>query len=87
MIGLKVPARPKRDQIVVTERLRLFLNYPVSTVRQTDEGGVMIGNSLEEAGYDDRVGLPVISAMALRAVRMFRHLAAPMWCGVGPRFG
>jgi len=75
MIGLKVPVRPQRGQIAVTERLHAFLNYPVSTVRQTDEGGVMIGDSLEEAGFDDRVGLPIISVMASRAVRMFPHLA------------
>ena len=39
-----------------TERVRPFLHYPVVTVRQTDEGGVMLGDSLEEVGFDDTVG-------------------------------
>jgi hydrogen cyanide synthase HcnC len=71
MVALKAPVRPQRGQIVVTERVRPFMRYPVSTVRQTDEGSVLIGDSLEEAGFDDTVGLPVASTMADRAVRMF----------------
>ncbi|TXL75383.1 FAD-binding oxidoreductase [Vineibacter terrae] len=75
MVGLAVPVRPQRGQIVVTERTAPFLNYPVVTVRQTDEGGVMLGDSLEEAGFDATVGTGVVSAIADRAVRMFPLLA------------
>jgi len=71
MVGLKAPVRPQRGQIIVTEKIRPFLDYPVSTVRQTDEGGVLIGDSSEEAGFDDTVGLGVASTMAERAARMF----------------
>jgi hypothetical protein len=45
MVGLEAPMKPERGQIVVTERLRPFLNHPVVTLRQTDEGTVMIGDS------------------------------------------
>ncbi len=48
MVGLECPMRPERGQIVVTERLRPFLRHPVVTLRQTDEGTVMIGDSKEE---------------------------------------
>ncbi|TWT15198.1 FAD-binding oxidoreductase [Reyranella sp. CPCC 100927] len=75
MVGLDVPVRPQRGQIVVTEKAAPFLNYPVVTVRQTDEGGVMLGDSLEEAGFDPTVGTGVISMIADRAVRMFPQLA------------
>jgi glycine/D-amino acid oxidase-like deaminating enzyme len=71
MVGLDVPVRPQRGQIVVTERARPFLSYPVVTLRQTDEGSVMIGDSVEEAGWDDTVGLGVVSTIAERAIRMF----------------
>jgi octopine oxidase subunit B len=71
MVGLKAPVRPQRGQIIVTEKIRPFLDYPVSSVRQTDEGGVLIGDSSEEAGFDDTVGLGVASTMAERAARMF----------------
>ncbi len=71
MVGLDVPVRPQRGQIVVTERVRPFLHYPVATVRQTDDGTVMLGDSLEEAGLDDRVGTAVTAVIADRAVRMF----------------
>ncbi len=74
MVGLDVPVRPQRGQIVVTERTAPFLRYPVITVRQTDEGTVLLGDSVEEA-TDARVGPAVVSAIASRAVRMFPCLA------------
>jgi glycine/D-amino acid oxidase-like deaminating enzyme len=75
MVGLSVPVRPHRGQIVVTERAAPFLDYPVVTIRQTDEGSVMLGDSLEEAGFDATVGTGVTSMIAERAVRMFPLLA------------
>ncbi len=74
MVGLEAPVRPQRGQIVVTEKLQRFLDYPIVTLRQTDEGGLLIGDSVEEAGFDDRIGLGVISTMVERAVRFFPHL-------------
>jgi hydrogen cyanide synthase HcnC len=74
MVGLDVPVRPQRGHIIVTEKVAPFLDHPIATVRQTDEGGVMIGDSVEEAGWDTSVGAGVVSAMAERAVRMFPQL-------------
>ena len=74
MVGLKIPVRPQRGQIIVTEKVAPFLNHPIVTVRQTDEGSVMIGDSVEEAGWDVTVGTGVLAAMAERAVRMFPQL-------------
>ena len=71
MVGLKAPVRPQRGQLVVTERVERFLDHPLVTIRQTDEGTVMLGDSQEEAGFDDSVGLGVTSAIASRAIRMF----------------
>jgi hydrogen cyanide synthase HcnC len=76
MVGLAAPVRPQRGQILVTEKAAPFLHHPIVTLRQTDEGSVMIGDSTEEAGLDERIGLGVLSAMAERAVRMFPRIAA-----------
>ena len=62
--------RLQRGHIIVTEKATPFLSHPVVTVRQTDEGSVMIGDSVEEAGFDVTVGTGVVSAMAARAVRI-----------------
>ena len=75
MVGLQVPVRPQRGQLIVTEKTAPFLHYPVQTLRQTDEGGVMMGDSQEEAGADPTVTYPVISVLADRAIRMFPLLA------------
>lgn len=75
MVGLKAPVRPQRGQILVTEKVRPFLDYPIATLRQTDEGGLLIGDSVEEAGFDDTVGHGVVASLASRAVRIFPELA------------
>jgi glycine/D-amino acid oxidase-like deaminating enzyme len=75
MVGLAAPMKPERGQIVVTERLRPFLHYPVVTLRQTDEGTVMIGDSKEESTDSSGLTLGVSATEAARAVRMFPLLA------------
>jgi glycine/D-amino acid oxidase-like deaminating enzyme len=74
MVGLEAPVRPQRGQIMVTEKIAPFMDYVVHTIRQTDEGSVMISDSVEEAGFDISVGSEVLAVMAERAVRMFPHL-------------
>jgi len=75
MVGLEAPMKPERGQIVVTERLQPFLHHPVVTVRQTDEGTVMIGDSKEESTDPAGLTLGVSATEAGRAVRMFPRLA------------
>jgi Glycine/D-amino acid oxidases (deaminating) len=69
-VGLDVPVRPQRGQIVVLERTRRILRTPMSTLRQMDEGSWLIGDSQEEAGYADKeVSFPILGTLADRAVR------------------
>jgi glycine/D-amino acid oxidase-like deaminating enzyme len=76
MVGLECPMKPERGQIVVTERLRPFLNHPVVTLRQTDEGTVMIGDSKEESTDPSRLTIGVSATEAERAMRMFPLLGS-----------
>lgn len=75
MVGLDMPLRGQRGQLMVTEKIEPFLPHPVGTIRQTDEGGVMIGDSKEEGAADDSIRPGVLAAEARRAVRMFPRLA------------
>lgn len=69
-VGLDIPVRPQRGQIIVLERTQRVLRTPISTLRQMDEGSWLIGDSQEEAGYaDDEVSLPILGTLADRAVR------------------
>jgi glycine/D-amino acid oxidase-like deaminating enzyme len=86
MVGLSAPMSPTRGQIVVTERTMPFMPHVLTTIRQTDEGTVMIGDSKEDE-LDDRVLKHSVSAvMADRAQRMFPHLArlnvVRSWAGI-----
>ncbi len=74
MVGLQAPVRPQRGQAIVTEKTAPFLHYPTVTIRQTDEGGVMMGDSQQEAGFDTRTGLGVLGVIADRAVRTFPRI-------------
>ncbi len=86
MVGLSAPMEPNRGQIVVTERAAPFLHFPMTTLRQSDEGTVMIGDSKEDEIDDRAHHMPIDVMMANRAVRMFPKLAAlnvvRAWSGI-----
>jgi glycine/D-amino acid oxidase-like deaminating enzyme len=75
LFGLSAPVRPQRGQILVTERAGRVFEMPTTTVRQTIEGGIMIGDSMEDVGFDTSQRPDVMAAMAERAVRSFPWLA------------
>lgn len=73
-LGMDVPVSPNRGQILVTERLKPFLHYPTTYVRQTDEGTVQLGDSHESVGLDDGTSSEVMAGIARRAVQCFPRL-------------
>ncbi len=85
-VGLRAPVQPNRGQILVTERLQPFLRHPTMQVRQTDDGVVQIGDSMEDVGFDDRTSLAQLARIADRAIRCFPLLAdvniVRTWCAL-----
>ncbi len=76
LVGLSVPVRPERGQVLVTERTRPLLSMPTQTLRQTEEGSIMLGDSKEDAGFDSLTQTPsVMRAIARRAVLTFPRIA------------
>lgn len=73
-VGLNAPVAPNRGQVLVSERVAPFLDYPTLNVRQTDEGSVQFGDSMEEVGFDDFTTTPVLADIARRGVRAFPML-------------
>jgi glycine/D-amino acid oxidase-like deaminating enzyme len=74
LVGLGAPVRPLRGQILVTERARPLLPMPTTTVRQTVEGGFMLGDSQEDVGFDTGQDPFVMRTIARRAVLSFPWL-------------
>jgi glycine/D-amino acid oxidase-like deaminating enzyme len=75
LFGLSAPVKPQRGQILVTERARRLLPLPTTTVRQSREGGIMLGDSQEDVGFDTGQSPAVMKAIARRAVLSFPWLA------------
>lgn len=75
MIGLSAPVKPIRGQVIVTERLKPFLDIPTLHVRQTGDGSIQIGDSKEDVGFDEGTTLDQLQRIATRAVRCFPALA------------
>ncbi|MFT0174752.1 NAD(P)/FAD-dependent oxidoreductase [Paraburkholderia mimosarum] len=71
MVGLQAPVVPIRGQVLISERVGTFLRFPTVTVRQTMEGTVQLGDSLENVGFDNSVTTDVLSEIAARAVKAF----------------
>ena len=74
-LGFLAPLRPQRGQVLITEKLPRLINRPSGTIRQVDEGGVQIGATNEEVGFDDAVTLSEIASLAADATRVFPSLA------------
>ncbi|AXF03831.1 NAD(P)/FAD-dependent oxidoreductase [Paraburkholderia hospita] len=73
-VGLHAPVAPNRGQVLISERVAPFLHYPTLNVRQTDEGTVQFGDSMEEVGLNDLTTTHVLSDIARRGVRAFPML-------------
>ncbi len=74
MVGLAMPVTPLRGQILVTERLRPFLDYASHVIRQTAEGSVMLGDSQEDVGFNTSTTASVIRDIAARNLQVFPAL-------------
>jgi len=74
MLGMEAPINPVRGQILVTERTAPFLELPLTWVRQTGEGSVLLGDSHEDVGFDDGTRWNVLAAIVRRTRRIFPFL-------------
>ncbi|MEP7327981.1 MAG: FAD-binding oxidoreductase, partial [Betaproteobacteria bacterium] len=74
MVGLNAPVVPNKGHILVLERVQPFLSIPLETIRQTDEGTVMIGDAQQDRGLDATLDPAILTAMAQRAIRVFPQL-------------
>lgn len=75
MLGFMTRVKPVRGQNMVTEKIPPFMQRPVVSIRQLNEGGIQIGDSKERVGFDDRNTLATGADMAKRAVDAFPLLS------------
>lgn len=74
-LGFDAPIRPQQGQVLITEKLPFFLKYPSGTLRQVNEGGVQIGASSAEVGFDNAEDITTTASLAQTAIDIFPHLA------------
>lgn len=74
-VGLCAPIITTRGQILITERLKRFLDYPTDMCRQTCEGTVQIGVTFEDVGLDEGTTTDKIKFLARQGVATFPALA------------
>jgi len=75
LFGLSAPVRPQRGQILVTERAARIWPLPLGSLRQTQEGSIMLGSSEEDVGFDTSQKPEIMRKIAQRAVLSFPWLA------------
>jgi glycine/D-amino acid oxidase-like deaminating enzyme len=73
-LGKDLPLVPQKGQLLVTERVKPFLPFPFSGIRQTGCGSVMIGYTQEDRGFDVSTSVPEAAGLAKRAVKIFPAL-------------
>ena len=75
MLGIEIPVRPVRGQVLITEPVAPILNHTINMIRQTNNGEILIGYSMEEASFDRRSTLDIIQETAAKAVQYVPALA------------
>ncbi|MBP1886484.1 NAD(P)/FAD-dependent oxidoreductase [Sinorhizobium mexicanum] len=75
MLGVEIPIRPMRGQIMVTERLPQMFGLAMEQVRQTDDGTLLIGTSWEDVGFDLSTTDETSRRIANDAIDFFPFLA------------
>lgn len=85
-VGLDLPIRPERGQILVTRRVAPMLDLPASGLRQTGDGTILIGATKEDAGHDVTTSVEKATTLARKAVRILPDLAnvelVRQWAGL-----
>jgi len=74
-MGTAIPVMPQKGQLLVTERMAPFLPFPMSGIRQTDNGSVMIGYTQENTGFDVDTSTAATRQLAGRALSAFPGLS------------
>lgn len=86
MLGKSLPIVPQKGQILVTERVSPFLSLPISGLRQTVGGSVMIGYTQENTGFDVSTTVSAATRLSRRALQIFPSLSSTRvvrsWAGL-----
>ena len=75
LVGLNLPVRPQRGQILVSEPLPPVLRHPSVPARQTRSGNLLLGATHEEVGFDAASTAEGIRQVAASAQRYFPFVA------------
>jgi len=67
MVGLDIPVRPVRGQVLVTEPMPPVIKHIVEDVKQTPRGNLLVGRLDEEAGYDNECTIEGLNRLASSA--------------------
>ncbi len=88
MLGLTIPVVSSRGQVITTERTRPILNRPVGSLRQTEDGTIIIGVTYQFVGPNRQVTYDDMTRNAQRALRLFPGLrnlnVIRLWAGLRP---
>lgn len=69
-VGLDIPIRSQRGQILITERVGPLLPVPLQNINQTRQGTLSIGATNEEnVGFDVSTTIEASAAMSAQAIR------------------
>lgn len=90
--GIRLPVRPVKGQIVLSERLPKLLHGCITTsdcyIAQKDNGEILIGSTTEEKGYDVSTTITAVTGLARGAVRCLPELRQVnikrCWAGLRP---
>lgn len=95
MLGVEIPVEPVRGQIVLTESMPHLIQHIILTYTKDifylvprADGKILMGSTIELAGYDKRVTLGGVSSLLEKGIKVCPELrqktAVKTWAGLRP---
>ncbi len=78
-LGQHLNIYPQRGQLIVSERAKRVLPFPILAVRQTMDGTFMIGLSTEDTAHNTEVTIEAMKGQTANAIKLFPELAKINW--------
>lgn len=73
-LGVEIPLRLVRGQLLVTARTKPMFSHPLHRMRQTEAGNILIGTTHESVGMDTSTTIDAAREMAHGAIRLIPEL-------------
>ncbi len=73
-VGVNIPIKPEKGHILVTQKVHNLDLLPSLNIRQAKDGGLLLGYSNEDVGYDVSINENIVEKIIKKAMRILPEI-------------